>query len=636
MSEIPGQQPDTQTFPINLHVPGILKLLGEHLYSEPRVALRELIQNAHDSCQRRLVEDSEADDYLPRIDVFLLAEERLLMVQDNGSGLTKQEIQDYLATVGRGYTDEMRERLEFGSRAEALSLIGQFGLGLLSAFIVADRVEVITRSYQPDQPAWHWESSGEETYTLSPADRVEPGSTLILHLKLAGEFLLNEDIVRKAIRNYADFLNVPIYMNREEKPVNVLDAPWHRGANLDSFRDYVTERFNTREPLTILPLKNHVETVTHPDGSEDSVVTPLAGVLFIPPRSVVSLTEYGDVSVYIRRMFVTDNERELLPRWARFVRGVVESPVLKPIVSREGVRRDDTFYRVQKAIESQLLEHLKSLAEDDLKLWRGIVVAHSDLIKGWALESYTFFEAVCEYVTFDTSRGNLTLRDYLKVSGGHIYYYVEERGSTQEKMLYEAQGLVVIDASRFAEEEFLQGYALTHPGVEMYQLKPGADFVFTPVEKPVPNWKDITLYYNQQGVQTNIVKFEPSSIPALLIHQPGSDEIAQARESLNDLSGPVARFVGEYLRRFDPDRKNTQGILHLNANNPLIQRLLKLSPDQEAFTAALEIIYHNARFFAGRTLTPHEAMQSFDMIGYSVEQLVKAVKQGKSDEDGRE
>jgi molecular chaperone HtpG len=630
---MPDQQPDKQTYPISLHVPGILKLLGEHLYSEPRVALRELIQNAHDSCQRRLVEDPNLEGYRPRIDITLHPQQRLLKIQDNGSGLTHQEIQDYLATVGRGYTGELRERLEFGNRDEALALIGQFGLGLLSAFLVADRVEIITRSYQPEQPTWHWESAGEETYTLSPTERAEPGSTLTLHLKLAGEFLLNEEEVRKAIRNYADFLEIPIYVNRVETPVNVMNAPWHRDADLDAYRQYVTERFNTREPLTIISLYDHVEKLTNPDGTEDSLITPLSGVLFVPPRSVVSLTEYGDVSIYIQRMFITDNERELLPRWAKFVRGVVESPVLKPTVSRERVRRDDTFYRVQQAIESQLLAHLIKLAESDLKLWRSIVVAHSDLIKGWALESYTFFEAVCDYVTFDTSRGNLTLRDYLKVSGGHIYYYVEERGSTQEKMLYEAQGLVVIDASRFAEEGFLQGYALTHPGVEMYQLKPGADFVFTPVEKPAPNWKDITLYYNEQGIQTNVVKFVPESIPALLIHPPGSDEIAQARESLDDLSGPVARFVNEYLRRFDPDRKNTQGILHLNANNPLMKSLLKLSPAQEAFTAALEIIYHNARFFAGRTLTPHEAKQSFDMIGYSVEQLVKAVKQGKPDDD---
>lgn len=623
----PTPEGKPKTHPISLHIPGILKLLSEHLYSDPRVALREMIQNAHDSCQRRIVEDREITLYSPRIDITIDSENRRITIADNGSGLTEQEIHDYLATVGRGYTAELRERLQFGDRDEALALIGQFGLGMLSAFIVAERVEMVTRSFQPGQPAWVWSSAGEETYTFAPAQRDEPGSTFTLYLKLAGEFLLNEEVVRRAIRTYADFLQAPIHLNGEARPVNVIDAPWHRGQGQEAYSRFIAERFGANLPLAVIPLHDHSETVSLPDGTQDEIVMPLGGVLFIPTGSIVSVREYGDVTVYIRRMFITDEERELLPRWARFVRGVVDCPALRPTVSREQVRHDETFYQVQKALEEQLLAYLQNLAQSDAAAWRNIVVAHNDLIKGWALESPTFFTAICNIVTFDTSRGRLTLREYLDQSGGDIYYFVEERGATQEKVLYEARGLAVIDASRFAEEAFLKVYARLHPAVQLRQLEPGAGFLFNEVDDPGDGWKMIARYYQEQGIQTRVVRFEPASIPALLVFPPGSEHIAEARSALEggEISGPIAGLVEEYLRLRDPGNHGTQGTLHLNADNALMKKLLMLSPDEEAVAAALEIVYHNARFFAGRTLTPQEARQGFDMVSYSVDQLVRAV-----------
>lgn len=633
MTDSPDFDTGKHSYPINLHVPGILRLLSEHLYSDPKVAIRELIQNAHDSCQRRLAEDSSVSSYTPRIDITLDPQNRLFIIQDNGSGLAEQEIHDYLATVGRGYTAELRDRLEFGSLDDALALIGQFGLGLLSAFIVARRVVLVTKSYQPGSLAWRWLSEGEETYILEPAKRSTPGSVFTLHLKLAGEFLLNEGVVRDAIHTYADFLEIPIYLNNEPELVNVIHAPWHRRSHVEQYREYIADRFHAYDPLTVIPLHDHIERVALPDGTVDEVVTPLSGVLFVPNSSVVSIREYGDVSLYVRRMFITDDERELLPRWAKFVRGVVDCPVLKPTVSREQVRRDDTFFLVQAAIQDQLVAHLQHLAKNDPGAWRNIVIAHNDLIKGWALQSPQFFKAICDLVTFETSRGRLTMQDYLQASGGDIYYFVEERGALQEKILYEARGLVVIDASRFAEEAFLQTYARTHPGVHLRQLEPGASFVFKDLGELDDAWTMINRYYNEQQIRTRIVRFEPVNIPAILVYPPGSDHIAEARAALDggEISGALAGLVEEYLRMRDPLHTATEGILHLNADSPLMSHLLKIPPEHAAFTAALEIVYHNARFFAGRTLTAQEARQGFDMISYSVEQLVSVAEKAVND-----
>ena len=152
---------ELKILPVEIHLPGLLKVLGEHLYSDQRIAMRELIQNAHDSCTRRREEDHALiTQYEPRISVRIEHAAHQLLIEDNGSGLTHDEITVFLATVGRGYTRELREKLGQAERDEALELIGMFGLGLLSAFMIASRVENTTTSYQTPDVAWRWISEG--------------------------------------------------------------------------------------------------------------------------------------------------------------------------------------------------------------------------------------------------------------------------------------------------------------------------------------------------------------------------------------------------------------------------------------------------------------------------------------------
>jgi molecular chaperone HtpG len=616
---------------MGLHVPGILRLLSEHLYANPQAALRELIQNAHDSCQRRRVEDPSAGpDYEPRIDIHVDADRRALTLSDNGSGLTVSEIRDYLATIGRGYTSELQRRLAVGNSGEASIFVGQFGLGLLSAFIVADRVELLTRSYQPGETGWRWESAGGETYTLAPADRPEVGTTLTLHLRLEGEFLLNEALAREIVRRYADFLRVPITVNGAV--ANTLDAPWHRDAGLSAYRAYLAERFGAHNPLSVIPLHRHVERIRLPDGSQDEVITPLGGVLFVPPASMLSVGEYGDLHVYVRRMFVTDEERGLLPGWARFVRGVVDSPALSPTASREQVRRDEGFYAVQRALEVQLLDHFRRLARDEPEVWGGIVLAHNDLIKAWALESPALFDAVCNLVTFETSRGRLPLPEILAAGDGMIYLFTEGGGSTIEKMLYEARGLVVVDASRFAEEAFLEACVRANPGIELSYLEPGADVLFEPVDDTV-RWEPLARYFADQGIPMRVVGFEPAEVPALLVHPPSAGRARDAQDALDSgaVRGAVAGLIRDYLAREGASSRSA-GVLHLNARNGLLRRLRDVPPASGAFSAALEIVYQTARVLSGRALTPRDVQEALAMTAFSLDQLVRALA-GSADAD---
>src|SRR5438477_3787282 len=234
----------------NLHLPGLLKVLAEHLYSSKKVGVRELIQNAHDSCVRRRVEGNEPD-YEPRIDLSIDQRRRVLIIADNGMGLTADEITNYLATIGRGYTRELRERLSMAAAAEASELIGQFGLGFLSAFLLASEVILLTRSVQGGA-GYRWHSSGDEYFEMAQAWREETGTTVELRLKPAAHFLLQEKALIETVRQYADFLPIPIHVQGEELPVNLMAPPREPDRPDRAVKDYIARAFRA-EALWVLP-----------------------------------------------------------------------------------------------------------------------------------------------------------------------------------------------------------------------------------------------------------------------------------------------------------------------------------------------------------------------------------------------
>src|SRR5207249_4225156 len=156
--------------------------------------------------------------------------------------------------------------------------------------------------------------------------------------------------------------------------------------------------------------------------------------------------------------------------WARFVRGIIDSPLLQPTASRESIHQDENFELVRQSVEQQLGEGLRELAADDVTTWKQIVRGHADVIIGWAVNDNEFFDRVEDIVTFRTSRGPLSLREYLDLSGGTLYYVTRELGSLQEQILAEGRDVPAIDASWFAVTPFLEKYAARHPDVALVQL----------------------------------------------------------------------------------------------------------------------------------------------------------------------
>jgi molecular chaperone HtpG len=599
-----------------IYLPGLLKVLAENLYSSKKVALRELLQNAHDSCIRRAVEGDDPA-YHPRIDISIDPSRRVLTIRDNGSGLTADEVTQYLSTIGRSFTRELGEKLSILSPDEAAKLIGQFGLGFLSAFLVAAEVTFTTRSLKEGSPALRWYSTGDVHYDLSPAVREEVGSTVELLIKSGASFLLNLEILIEAIRQYADFLPIPIYVGNEPQPVNLMAPPWEAAHPQMAIAEYIARVFKSADPLCILPLVDHVIDLGH-----DTLVIPFKGFLFVPSSSTVSVREYGDVSVYIRRMFICDRQRDLLPPWARFVRGVIDCPYLQPTASREEIQRDDNFIYVQQALESQLAAGLKQIAQSDPNTWKKIVRGHSDLITGWAVQDNEFFEQVADLVVFRTSRGLLNLPDYLQLTEQTIYYVTRELGSLQEQLLGEGQGVPVVEAVWFAVTPFLKKYAQVRQGIRLVQLDGESNQFFRPVSE-VP-FLPLLAYYRERGVKAHAAAISPEDVPALMIYPKDAEFLMEARNALDTgaMADPLAGFVGEYMKKIASANDDITGTLYLNAACSLIRRLSDNPPPDDTRNAVLELIYQVARLFGGRMLTPADAAKAFRGLCGAIEGLV--------------
>jgi molecular chaperone HtpG len=623
---MPDDQPDNaedqQRF--SLHLPGLLQVLAEHLYSSRTVTIRELIQNAHDSCTRRALEHKEPG-YRPRIDIETDPDAGTITIRDNGGGLSRQDIQDYLTTIGRSYTRNLGEKLSLFQPEEAESLIGQFGLGFLSSFLIASEVTLTTRALGSDAEGLQWYATGDETYHVEAHPVERAGTQVMLKLKPGLEFLLDDAQIEGVVQGYADLLPIAIHINGANAAVNLRAAPWEVSNADAAMRDFIGRTFNHERPLAVLPLHDHEIDLGH-----DSILIPMQGFLFIPNRSIASVREYGTLRVYIRRMFICNSDRDLLPTWARFVSGVIDCAFLQPTASREDVHHDENYQQVQQALEAQLSAFLSRAAREDPTLWKAIVHAHTDVIMSWAVSDDRFFDQIADTLVLRTSRGDLTTREYLDQTDGTFYYVTRATGSLQEQLLGEGNSLPVIDAKWLAVQPFLHKYAKERGDLGLVRMDGGAQRLLRRTDEQP--FESLLSHFRDREIHVRVAAYKPEAVPALLLYPPDVDTVHNAREALDsgDLPDPLAGLVGDFLSRAErepetDDDVHIDGTLYLNANNHLLRALAQREPSTER-DAALDLIYQMARLFAGQALGIPKIEQAFRDSTLSLQALIDSKK----------
>ena len=422
--------PETHAFEAD--VSKLLRMMVHSVYSDRDVFLRELISNAADACEKLRYEGIATpsllgDDPQPRIRVILDADQNRLTIEDNGIGMTAAEMGETLGTIARSGTKAFMERLAAEAGKEGSQLIGQFGVGFYSAFMVASQVEVFSRRAGSDAAA-SWTSDGQGTYTIAPVDLADAptrGTRVVLHLMEDAKSYAERYTVERIIKAQSGHVPVPIMLFEEPdaEGVDIADgaALWLKPKSDISEEDY-TDFYRSVAGQYDKPA--HTVHYRAEGRYEYSVLT------FIPetkPFDLFDPDRKGHIKLYVRRVFITD-EAPILPRYLRFVRGLVDSADLPLNMSREMIQDSPVLGAIQKGVTGRLLGDLQKLADNDAEAYQRIWENFGPVLKEGLYEDFERREALLGLARFKSTTsgdGWRSLKDYvaqLKENQTDIYY----------------------------------------------------------------------------------------------------------------------------------------------------------------------------------------------------------------------
>ncbi len=393
------------TFAFQAEIKQLLHLMVHSLYSEREIFLRELISNASDANDRLRFESLARPELLAndpelRIRVTLDPAQRLLSVTDNGIGMSREEVIDHLGTIARSGTGQFLERLTGDQRKDA-QLIGQFGVGFYSAFIVADEVAVLTRRADaPIEQGVSWVSDGQGEYRVAAVERQERGTTVQLKLKADADEFLRPERLKALIRKYSDHIAFPVSLaggEQEEEAVNKAKALWARPRAEIKDDEYIEFykhiAHDSDDPL--IWSHNRVE------GKRE-----YTSLLYVPATAPFDLWNRESpkgVKLYVQRVFITDQATQFLPLYLRFIRGVVDSSELALNVSRELLQQDEAIGAMRTALTRRVLDMLERLIEDGDKYGK-FWAEFGPLLKEGLVEDFANRDRLAKLLRFSTTK----------------------------------------------------------------------------------------------------------------------------------------------------------------------------------------------------------------------------------------
>ena len=398
----------------------LLQLMIHSLYSNKEIFLRELISNASDALDKlrfKSISSSKlaslSDDL--KIKVIVDEENKTLTISDNGIGMSEDEIIENIGTIARSGTAEFLGKLT-GDKKKDSNLIGQFGVGFYSVFMIAEKVQVLSKSAQKksSQPIL-WESSGEDKYKLTEVEKKSHGTDIIIYLSEENHDFANKQRISFLINKYSQYINFPIYLSNideEEEVINETDALWlkpKRSIKEDEYNEfYKFISFDQDNPL--LTIHNKVE------GKQE-----YSNLLYIPKKPPFDLWNRESprgIKLYIQRVFIMDDAVHFLPLYLRFIRGVIDSSDLPLNVSREILQDHPLVDSIKKALTKRVIDALKKLKDNDINAYKEFWKEYCLVLKEGPADDFEHKEAIAELLLFATSNketheGDQTLDDYI-------------------------------------------------------------------------------------------------------------------------------------------------------------------------------------------------------------------------------
>jgi len=593
-----------QEFEYKAEMKQLLDLIVHSLYTHPEIYLRELISNASDALSKARFNALTDQDMLDKeadlaIRISINAEEMTFVIEDSGVGMTEEELIANLGTVAKSGTLGFMQSLKEQQKQLDGNLIGQFGVGFYSVFMVTEEVTVETRSAHPDSEGFRWRSGGQGTYTIEKIDKAERGTRISFKLKEEYKEFAEEYRVEQVVKKYSNFVDFPIYLG--DKQLNSITALWQRSKSelkdeeVNEFYKFIANDY--QDPLDYLPV------------SVEGMVT-FKALLFLPKEAPPEmLYRQGELEnrgpqLYVKKVLIQNECRDLLPEYLRFISGVVDTEDLSLNVSREVVQSSPVMAKIRQILTGKILGWFESLAKEQPEKFKTFYKAFGPIIKIGLNTDYTNRDKLIELLRFESTKTAdgefVTLKEY------------SERMGADQKEIYYHSG-----TSR--------GQLLAHPNLEYFQdmgievllLSDPVDVFVIPSiheydKKPLKSIEKADIDFSKQKKEAKEPLAENLLAPVLqLFRETLGEGIEDVIESHRLVSSPVTLVSGKnsldsqmekMMKMMQSDMPAGKKILEVNTSHPIIRNLAGMiiaDANNPLIKTAMKQLYEGALLLEG-------------------------------------
>ncbi len=562
---------EKQTGGISVNTENIFPVIKKWLYSEKDIFLRELVSNATDAITKlkrlqSLGETPETEEPF-RVDVVLDKTAKTITIEDNGIGMTEEELKKYICSIALSGAVDFIQKYESSEDGEKSGIIGHFGLGFYSAFMVSDRVEIFTRSYT-GAPAVHWTCDGDGAYELEAGEREKRGTEVVLHIADDETEYLESGKIREMLRKYCSFMPVEIYFDdgsekkegEKEEPVNDTTPLWQKNpadCTDEEYKDFYQKVFaDYREPLFWI----HINA---------DYPLNFKGILYFPRLATNYDSLEGQVKLYYNQVFVADNIKEVIPEYLLMLKGVLDCPELPLNVSRSYLQTNTYVAKVSAHIVKKVADKLKSLCRDERERYEKVFDDIKTFVEYACIRDGKFYDRVKESLLLKLTDGtHVTIDEYLdKAKETHenkIYYTTDPSVQAQYIALYRAEGIDVAHFDSLVDTQFAACVESHREGVKFIRVDADLSSL-SKGENAEENETLRTLFRKVSGNEKLNVKFEAlknAAIPAVL-------NVSEESRRMEDMMKMYRMSGGaDFGESFPLDMT-----LVLNTASPLISKL---------------------------------------------------------------
>lgn len=603
---------------LKIHTENILPIIKKWLYSDKDIFVRELVSNSCDAIQKcRVLRDHgelNVSDEEFRIDIQVDKDARTLTFIDNGIGMNAEEVEKYIAQVAFSGAEEFIGK--YSSQNEKDQIIGHFGLGFYSSYIVAEKVTIDTLSYRNGSEAALWTCDGSSSYTLDLGSRAERGTKITLFIGKENDEFLDETRIRSILQHYCAFLPFPIHLNGSQ--INKKQPLWLKNASECTDAEYL-EFYHALYPLEPDPIFWIHLNVDYP--------FHLKGILYFPKITRRFDWSQNTIKLFCNRVFVSDHCKDLIPDYLMVLRGAIDSPDIPLNVSRSTLQMDRTVRQLSQHISKKVSDRLSALytseREKFLKAWPDIEM----IIKLGMLQDEKFYERSKDFLIWKNLNGEwTTIAEYLERHKdeykGKIFYTSEDQQHSHILDLYKQKGMEILAASSLVDTPLINQLEDKLDDVKFQRIDGAID------ETILDKDREKTLL-DADG------KTESVKIADFIRSQLGTDNLAVEAKSLHSDSVPALLVVDEEMRRMRETMALAQqsmpiGLLAkrtfvVNTNSKLVQSIYQLKTKDPAL--AKEMVHHlyELSLLSQRELEPSALSQFVARSNQILEKMAKSL-----------